>query len=86
MGQVARVTEITARSEKSFEDAIQIGIQRASETLRHVSGAWIKEQKIEVHEGQIRQYQVDMLVTFVLDSNSASSNGATASAEAGTRT
>lgn len=74
MGDVARVTEITARSEKSFEDAIQIGIARANETLRNVSGAWIKEQKVEVDNGRIRQYHVDMLVTFVLDD--ASSKGA----------
>jgi len=67
MGEVARVTEISARSERSFEDAIQIGIERASQTLRHVSGAWVKEQKLAIEEGHIKSYQVDMLVTFVLD-------------------
>ena len=67
MGEVARVTEITARSSESFEDAIQTGIQRATSTLRHVSGAWVKEQKLAIEEGQIKSYQVDMLVTFVLD-------------------
>lgn len=72
MGDVARVTEITARSERSFEDAVNIGIQRAAETLRNVSGAWIKEQKVEIQDGQIRSYQVDMLVTFVLDPVEAS--------------
>lgn len=67
MGDVARVTEITARSETSFEDAVKIGIERATETLRNVSGAWVKEQKVEIEEGRIVAYQVDMLVTFVLD-------------------
>lgn len=73
MGEVARVTEITARSETSFEDAVKTGIERASQTLRHVSGAWIKEQKVEIEDGHITQYHVDMLVTFVLDD--AHSNG-----------
>lgn len=67
MGDVARVTEITSRSEHSFEDAIRVGIERASNTLRNVSGAWIKEQKVEIKDGQIAEFHVDMLVTFVLD-------------------
>jgi flavin-binding protein dodecin len=64
---VARVTEITARSSKSFEDAIRVGIERATKTLRHVQGAWIKEQRVEIEEGQIIGYQVNMLITFVLE-------------------
>ena len=64
---VARVTEISATSEKSFEDAIQQGIDRAAKTLRHVSSAWIKEQQINLNEGRITNYQVNMLVTFVLE-------------------
>ncbi len=64
---VARVTEITARSSKSFEDAIRVGIERATKTLRHVQGAWIKEQRVEIEEGQIVGYQVNMLITFVLE-------------------
>ena len=64
---VARVTEITARSSKSFEDAIRVGIQRATKTLRHVSGAWIKEQHVEIDEGKIVSYQVNMLITFLLE-------------------
>jgi len=67
MGDIARVTEITARSEKSFEDAIRIGLDRANKTLRNVEGAWIKEQKVAMNDGAITSYQVDMLVTFVLD-------------------
>ena len=67
MNSVARVTEITARSAKSFEDALQIGISRATKTLRGVTSAWIKEQKVEIKKGKIVSYQVNMLVTFVID-------------------
>lgn len=67
METVARVTEISAKSTTSFEDAIRVGIERASQTLRQVSSAWIKEQKVEVRDGAITGYQVNMLVTFVLD-------------------
>jgi len=64
---VARVTEITATSPKSFEDAVNIGINRANQTLRNVKGAWIKEQQVKVSDGKATEYQVNMLVTFVLD-------------------
>jgi flavin-binding protein dodecin len=64
---VARVTEISSRSEKSFEDAINEGISRANKTLRNVKGGWIKEQAVDVEDGQIVGYRVNMLVTFVLD-------------------
>jgi dodecin len=64
---VARVTEITARSSKSFEDAIRVGVQRATKTLRHVRGAWIKEQHVEIKDGEIVGYQVNMLITFLLE-------------------
>ena len=64
---VARVTEITARSTKSFEDAIRVGVERATKTLRHVQGAWIKEQHVEIQEGKIVSYQVNMLITFLLE-------------------
>lgn len=64
---IARVTTITARSDASFEDAIQAGVGRAAETLRNVSGAWVKEQKVEVADGAISAYQVVLEVTFVLD-------------------
>jgi flavin-binding protein dodecin len=64
---VARVTEITARSNKSFEDAVNKGIARANETLRGVRGAWISEQKITVEDGKVSEYHVDMKVTFVLE-------------------
>jgi len=64
---VARITTITARSEKSFEDAVRVGVDRANSTLRNVSGAWVKEQKLHIQDGKVAAYQVTMEVTFVLD-------------------
>jgi flavin-binding protein dodecin len=65
---VARVTEISAVSETSFEDAVKIGVQRAAQTLRGLQSAWIKEQEVQLGEnGQITGYKVNMLVTFILD-------------------
>lgn len=68
---VARVIEISATSNQSFEDAIRQGIERANQTLRHVEGAWIKEQNVMVQEGKIVGYKVNMQVTFVLDESRA---------------
>ena len=67
MSSVARVTEISSRSEVSFEDAIRGGIERANKTLRRVKGAWVKEQHVDVEDGRIVGYRVNMLVTFILD-------------------
>jgi flavin-binding protein dodecin len=67
MGSVARVTEISSTSKKSFEDAIKSGVDRATKTLRNVTAAWIKEQRIEVEKGKIITFQVNMLVTFILE-------------------
>lgn len=64
---VAKVSEISSTSEKSFEDAIERGIARATQTLRQVRSAWIKEMRVEVEDGKISKYQVNMLVTFVLE-------------------
>lgn len=64
---VAKVSEISARSPKSFEDAIQAGIARATKTLRNVHSAWIKEQRVELENGKIKSYQVNMMVTFTLE-------------------
>ena len=64
---VAKVSEISARSAVGFEDAIQAGIARASKTLRNVNSAWIKEQRVEVRNGKVTSYQVNMMVTFTLD-------------------
>ncbi len=64
---VARVTEITASSKKSFEDAVNIGIARAAKTLKNVQGAWIQDQKVVVDaKGKISEYRVSMKITFVL--------------------
>jgi flavin-binding protein dodecin len=67
MATVARVTTITSRSNKSFEDAVSGGIERASATLRNVSGAWVKEQKVDITNGAVTSWQVTLEVTFVLD-------------------
>jgi flavin-binding protein dodecin len=65
---VAKVSEISATSTKSVEDAIQQGLTRAAKTLRNVRGAWIKEQHVRCDaSGKIAEYQVNMMVTFVLD-------------------
>lgn len=64
---VAKVTEISSTSSSSFEDAINQGISRASKTLRNVRSAWIKEQQVRVEDGRITEYQVNMMITFVLD-------------------
>jgi flavin-binding protein dodecin len=64
---VARVTEVSATSDKSFEDAIAEGIARATDTLRNVKSAWVKEQTVHVDNGRISSYQVNLLVTFVLE-------------------
>jgi flavin-binding protein dodecin len=64
---VARVTEITAQSPRSFQDAVALGIRRANQTLRNVTGAWIKEQQVSVENGRVNGYRVNMLVTFILE-------------------
>jgi len=67
MGSVARITEISAQSSESFEDAIRVGVDRATATLRNVKGAWVKEQSVEVEAGAISSFQVNLLVTFELE-------------------
>ena len=67
METVARVTEISAMSSTGFEDAIKVGVERAGQTLRNVTSAWVKEQRVEVRDGAIVGYQVNLMVTFVLD-------------------
>ncbi len=64
---VAKVSEISATSTKGFEDAVQNGLSRASKTLRNIRGAWVKEQHVRCDNGKITEYQVNMMVTFVLD-------------------
>lgn len=64
---VARVTEISATSPASFEDAIRIGVARADETLRNVRSAWVKEQQVSVKDGGVAEFRVNLMVTFVLE-------------------
>jgi flavin-binding protein dodecin len=64
---VAKVSEISATSSTSFEDALKQGIARAHKTLRNVRSAWVKEQQVRVKEGTIAEYQVNIMVTFVID-------------------
>lgn len=63
---VAKISEISASSTVSFEDAVRKGISRASKTLSNISGAWVSEQKVDVENGEISRYRVNMKVTFVL--------------------
>lgn len=63
---VAKVTEITASSKKSFEDAIDVGLKRANKTLRNVKGAWVSGMKVDCDKGKITTYRVSMKVTFIL--------------------
>ena len=65
---VARVTELSVSCPASFEDAIQQGVERATRTLRNVRSAWVKEQRVSIENDRISEYQVNLLVTFVLDS------------------
>jgi flavin-binding protein dodecin len=63
---VAKVTEITASSKKSFEDAVQSGVKRAGKTLQNIQGAWVQEQSVVVKNDKVTEYRVNMKVTFVL--------------------
>jgi flavin-binding protein dodecin len=65
---IARVTEIKASSTKSFDDAIQLGVARASKTLKNVKSAWIQNQEVVVDEkGKVSEYRVHLKVTFILE-------------------
>lgn len=64
---VARVTEIICSSSKSFEDAINVGITRATKTLKNVTGAWVQDQKVKVEKGRVAEYRVNLKVTFILE-------------------
>jgi dodecin len=65
---VAKVTEITAQSPKGFEDAIRLGLTRASKTIHNMQSAWVKDQEVLLDpKGQISAYRVNLKITFVLD-------------------
>ena len=63
---IAKNSEITASSGKSFEDAVENGIKRFSKTVDNVESAWVKEQKVVVSDGEVSEYRVTMIVTFIL--------------------
>jgi hypothetical protein len=63
---VAKVTEITSNSQKSFEDAVESGIERASKTLKNITSAWVADQSVSVENGKVSSYNVRLKVTFVL--------------------
>ncbi len=64
---VAKITEITSTSKKSFDDAVASGIKRASKTIHGISGAWIADQEVTVKAGKVTEYKVRLKLTFVLD-------------------
>ena len=64
---VARVTEVIASSKKSFDDAVETGVERASKTLKNVQSAWVQDQNVLVKDGKIEEYRVALKITFVLD-------------------
>jgi hypothetical protein len=73
---IAKISEISASSKKSFEDAVRQGIKRFASTVNNVEGAWVKEQKVVVDGGKITEFRVNMMVTFVLNEKKAGKKGA----------
>lgn len=64
---IARITEISASSKKSFEDAVEKGVKRASKTLKNVTGAWVKDQEVGIEDGKVTEFRVKLKITFVLE-------------------
>ena len=64
---VAKITEISATSRESFDDALNTGVARANKTLKNVKSVWIKDQQADIEDGKITQYKVLLKVTFVLE-------------------
>lgn len=64
---VAKVIEVCSDSPKSFEDAIEAGIHEAGKTLKNIRGAWVEAQKVEIADGRIVAYRVNLRITFVLE-------------------
>ena len=63
---VAKVTEITSNSPKSFEDAVDSGVERANKTLKNITSAWVADQSVSVEDGKVTSYNVRLKVTFIL--------------------
>ena len=64
---IAKVTEVISSSKKSFDDAVENGVERASKTLKGITGAWVADQKVTVKDGKIDEYRVVLKLTFVLE-------------------
>jgi len=64
---VAKITEITSSSTKSFDDAVESGIKRANKTLKNITSAWVTDHQVGVKNGKIEEYRVRMKVTFILE-------------------
>jgi dodecin len=64
---VARVTELSATSDQSFEDAVNMAVKRATQTLRNVESAWVKDQNVLIENNNITGYKVNLAITFVLE-------------------
>ena len=64
---IARITEVSSSSTKSFEDAVDNGVERACKTLKNVTGAWVKDQEVGIKDGKVYEYRVKMKVTFILE-------------------
>ncbi len=64
---VAKITEIQSSSKKSFDEALLTGIARAEKTLRNLTGAWVKSQKVVIEKGKITEYRILLKVSFVLN-------------------
>lgn len=64
---IAKVVEVNSSSTKSFEDAIQTGIAKVTETVKNVSGAWVNEQKVVIKDNKITEYRVNLKISFVVE-------------------
>lgn len=64
---IAKVSEITSTSGKSFEDAVEKGVKRASKTLKNLTSAWVADQEVAIDNGKITEYRVRLRVTFILE-------------------
>ena len=64
---MAKVVEVNSSSQKSFEDAIQTGISKVTETVKNVQGAWINEQKVIIQDNKITEYRVNLKISFLVD-------------------
>ena len=64
---IAKITELQSSSKKSFDDAVRVGVARADKTLRNLTGAWVKSQKVKVEKGKVTEYRVVLKVSFLLD-------------------